>query len=73
MALAAGREALKAALLSFAANTNENKTPEQAVDDLLDAFEPYIQQGQITIPIGTPITTTGGAGTITAPIIANIQ
>lgn len=68
MSLTSGRPALKAALLTLAENTNENKTKDQAIDDFLDALETWITSATLTVP-GLGLVAPSGGGPVTGESI----
>ena len=60
MPLATGKPILKAALLQLAANTDPNKTPEQTVDELINALEAFIKSADVSPVSPTPMSNGGG-------------
>ena len=60
MALAEGRLALKNKLLTLAGNTDSEKTPDQAIDEFIDAIEAYIQTATVLPTSETPMSNSGG-------------
>lgn len=62
MSLTTARAAFKNTLLQLAANTNQDVTPEQAIDNYLDALEDYIKSATVNVP-GTGLTSPSGAVT----------
>jgi hypothetical protein len=60
MPLATGKPALKQALLQLSANTDPDKTPDQAIDEFINALETFIKTADVSPTSLTPLTNSGG-------------
>jgi imidazolonepropionase-like amidohydrolase len=65
--------ALKNALQAAFEDIRSDKTAADAAQQLADAIDDYVKTGSVTFVAGTPIATSAGPGTITAPMTGNVQ
>lgn len=69
MSLASGKPALKAALLAFASNTNDDKDPSVAIDEFINALETYIKTATLNVP-GTGLVAPPSGGPVTGSSVS---
>lgn len=70
MSLESSRATLKASLLGLANSEDHEKTPEEAIDEFLDALEAWIKDATVTVP-GTGLV--AGANPVTGTATGNLS
>jgi len=62
-------DSLKNTLLSMSANSDSGKTPEQSIDEFVNALKVFVESATVTVP-GNGLVAPSGGGPVTGTSIS---